>query len=72
MMRMFKMYFLAIFQIDNTVFTLVTMLYISSPINFIIQIYTFLLPLPAPNPPPLAATNDSASVNLLFVLILHI
>ena len=72
MMRMFKMYFLAIFQIYNTVFTIVTMLYISSPIHFIIQIYTFWLPLPAPNPPLLATTIYSASLNLFFLNITHI
>ena len=72
MMRIFKMYFLAIFQIYNTVFTIVTMLYISSPIHFIIQIYTFWLPLPAPNPPLLATTIYSASLNLLFLNITHI
>jgi len=41
MMRMFKMYFLIIFQTDSMVFTIVTMLFISSPINFITQVYTF-------------------------------
>ena len=30
MMRMFKMYFLTIFQIDNTLFTVVSLLYVIS------------------------------------------
>ena len=47
MMRMFKMYFLIIFQIDSMVFTISEYIshhavsYISSPINFMTQVYTF-------------------------------
>jgi len=73
MMRMFKMYFLIIFQIDSMVFTIVTMLYVISLHLLILQLKFIPFDYICHTKFPTSGSHQLlTSLNLLFVLRLHI